>query len=169
MVRAFSPVRILDTRPTQVGIGKNCMINEGSALDADGYVMGGHTLQIQLDQLFVWAEAILCNITVVAGPTGGYVTAYPGGGSTRPTASNVNFSGGQVVANFAMIGVEDFGGFTNVLSIFALFPAKVIIDVCGAIVNYNSDIKPIANPPGFAAPQARVRTRPANLIGGGPN
>jgi hypothetical protein len=169
MVRAFSPVRILDTRPNQVGIGKNCMINEDTALDVDGNIKGNFTLQIQLDQLLVWAEAILCNITVVAGPSGGYITAYPGGGATRPTASNVNFSAGQVVANFAMVGLDDFGGFQNVLSIYALFPAKVIIDVCGAIVNYSGDIKPIANPPGFAAPQGRLRQRPVELIGGGPN
>jgi hypothetical protein len=84
------------------------------------------------------------------------------------TYDKINFSPNQVVANFAVAGLGTIQPFQNVLSVFALQPAKVIIDVAGAIVNYDSDILPIPNSPGFAATQqSPLRQRPPGLAPGG--
>ena len=48
----------------------------------------------------------------VTGPTaGGFLTAYPTG-ATRPTASNLNFTAGQTVANLVTVKVGDGGAVT---------------------------------------------------------
>ena len=59
------------------------------------------------------ATAILANLTVASTMAGGYLTAYPAGG-TRPVVSNLNFSPGQAVPNLAIVpsnsGVDFFNG-----------------------------------------------------------
>jgi hypothetical protein len=51
------------------------------------------------------------NLTVVAPPSIGYITAYPSG-STRPDASNLNFSARQTVANLVSVPVGSDGKVT---------------------------------------------------------
>jgi len=86
------PSRLLDTR------GGN------GTLPANGVVK----VQVEL------ATAANLNITVTNPQQGGYITAYPDGGS-RPTASNVNFSAGQTVANGAtvQVGADGYVDFVN--------------------------------------------------------
>jgi len=48
--------------------------------------------------------AVVLNVTAVDASTGGYLTAYPTGESP-PTASNVNFQPGQIVANRVVVPV----------------------------------------------------------------
>ncbi|MDT4943909.1 MAG: hypothetical protein QOH14_642, partial [Pseudonocardiales bacterium] len=88
MFGSISPTRVLDTRSGgAVGAGKvvNATVT-GQGVPAD-------------------ASAVVLNLTVTQ-PTAatGDATAYPAGGS-RPTASNVNFVGGQTVANLAVVPV----------------------------------------------------------------
>lgn len=81
---SFTPVRILDTRK---GVGAS-----QGAVQAGSFV----TLQIAGTHGIPASSfgAAVLNVTAVAGTGGGYVTAYPGG-TTVPTASNLNFSGGS--------------------------------------------------------------------------
>jgi hypothetical protein len=160
VVRTFSPVRILDTRSDRAG-GKQCIMNP-DALDAAGNIKENTVLNINLDAMFVFAYSILCNITVVA-QGGGYVTLYPGG-APRPNASNVNYQPGSVLANFAVAGLGQIDPAVNALSIYAFGATKVILDVCGAVVNYADDIKPISGSPGFEAASTPERVRPAHLM-----
>ncbi len=75
----------------------------------------------------VGASAVALNVTVVSPTTPGYVTVYPNGAS-RPTASNLNYSTGQVVPNNVTVKVGDAGAIT-------LFSnggcPNVIVDVVG--------------------------------------
>ena len=52
--------------------------------------------------------ALAVNITATKGGAGGYVAAYPDGG-TQPTASNVNYGAGQTIANAAVVPVGSDG------------------------------------------------------------
>jgi hypothetical protein len=54
------------------------------------------------------ASAVALNVTVVNAKSGGYLTVYPGRG-TRPTASNLNFGAGQVIANAVIVPVGSDG------------------------------------------------------------
>lgn len=54
------------------------------------------------------AKAVVFNLTASAGTASSYLTAYPAGG-TEPTASNLNFAAGQVVANRVTVPVGTGG------------------------------------------------------------
>lgn len=173
-VKTFSPIRILDTRTNQAG-GKAAMLN---GLDPNvrdqvtGQVLAQQVLNVTLDSLLHFGWSLLVNITVVAGNNTGFVTAFPGG-KQRPVASNVNYAANQVVANFAIVSLGTFGtqgqqGFVqNGISLFAFNPTQIILDVCGAVVNYDDDVISGAGASGFAASgvAAPDRVRPAHLIG----
>jgi hypothetical protein len=47
------------------------------------------------------AAAVVLNVTAVGAGGAGFVTVFPCGGS-RPTASNLNFVGGQTVPNLVV-------------------------------------------------------------------
>ncbi|PBC78756.1 parallel beta helix pectate lyase-like protein [Streptomyces sp. TLI_235] len=50
------------------------------------------------------ARAVVLNLTATASTTGGYLAAYPHGGS-RPNVSSLNFTAGQTVANQAIVPI----------------------------------------------------------------
>jgi hypothetical protein len=162
VVEAFSPVRMLDTRPLEPG-GKVGIMNP-TAIDSNGFIKAGAILNVNLDSLLVWGWGIFANLTVLSGNAGAYITAWPGG-EPQPLASNVNFGPNQVIANFAFIGLGSLSTADNVISIFAGQKAQVIVDVAGAVVNYSSDVKSIAGFSAMAAGGGKVRQRPAHLTG----
>jgi hypothetical protein len=55
--------------------------------------------------------AVALNVTVTAPTTAGYLTVYPTGAS-RPTASNLNFSAGQTIANMVIVPIGADGRIT---------------------------------------------------------
>ena len=108
-----TPNRLVDTR--NVGEGP-CLSTARNVT-----VTGGATT------VPVGASAVALNVTVVSPMLPGYVTVYPAG-AARPTASNVNYSTGQVVPNNVTVKVGDAGAIT-------LFSSggcpNVIVDVVG--------------------------------------
>jgi len=177
VVMTFSPLRILDTR-TSVGGSKDCMLNGNNPAvrnQSTGELLENAVLEVSLDSLLVFGWSLLVNVTAVGGTQQGFLTLYPGGVPQRPVGSNVNYDPGKIVANFAIVSLGTFGvpgqaGFVqNGINIFARKPSQVILDVCGAVVNYGSDIKPEAfGTSGTFGPMAQQpgpRVRPAHLIG----
>ncbi len=55
------------------------------------------------------ATAVVVNVTAAHGTASSYLTAYPAGVTTVPTASNVNFVAGHAVANRVTVGVGTGG------------------------------------------------------------
>jgi len=108
-----TPKRLVDTRNPGEGpcllTTRNLTVTGGSTTVPEG------------------AGAVALNVTVVSPTVPGYVTVYPAG-ATRPTASNVNYSAGQVVPNNVTVKVGDAGAIT-------LFSSggcpNVIVDVVG--------------------------------------
>ena len=101
----------------------------------------------------VGAAAAWLNITAVDATAGGFLTAYPCGG-TIPFVSNVNYlAGPQATANAATVAANG----SNQVCIFASVPAHVVVDIAGRFGGGGSSFVP-------ATPTRILDTRPG--IGG---
>ena len=91
------PSRLLDTRDTTGGHKGRLAAGEifQLAVTGVGDVPGG-------------ASAVALNVTAVSPAGDGFLSAWPCGGP-EPTTSNLNFGGGQTVANSVMVGVGSNG------------------------------------------------------------
>ena len=108
-----TPNRLLDTRE----IGQQPCVSTTRNLTVTG---GATTIP-------TGASAVALNVTVVSPSTPGYLTVFPAG-ATRPTASNLNYSTGEVVPNGVYVKV----GASNQISIYASGGCpNVIVDVLG--------------------------------------
>ncbi len=97
---ALSPYRIVDTRngtgapkkqlAAHASFAAQIAGNDGKKLPASGIT------------------AVALNVTVTGPQTSGYLTAYPDGKSV-PTASNLNFTKGQTIANSVIVPVGSDG------------------------------------------------------------
>lgn len=97
---ANSPDRMLDTRQgtgapkAAVGPGGTVSL----AIPGCSVTSGGTTTTVP-------ATAIAVNVTVTSPTSAGYVTVYPDGTGTVPTASNVNYAKGETVPNLVVVAV----------------------------------------------------------------
>lgn len=73
------------------------------------------------------ASAVIMNVTAANGSTGGFLTAYPSDATSVPTASNLNFTANQTIANLAIVPVH--GGTVNIFNGFGT--TQVIADIDG--------------------------------------
>jgi len=92
-INAIAPARLLDTRSNGTTV-------DGLGAGA-GMQVAGATVQVQVTgrgNVPVDATAAVLNVTITGAQGSGYATVYPCG-STRPTASNLNFRAGVTVAN----------------------------------------------------------------------
>lgn len=92
----LDPARILDTR---IGTGASGAVGPGQT--ASLQVTGRGAVPAQ-------AGAVILNVTAVQPTHHGYLTVFPGG-TGRPTASNLNFTPGQVVPNLVVAKLGDNG------------------------------------------------------------
>lgn len=71
--------------------------------------------------------AVVLNVTVTQPTRGGFLTVFPSG-TTRPLASNLNYTAGQTVANLVMatVGADGKVGVYNNSG-----PSHVILDAAG--------------------------------------
>jgi hypothetical protein len=97
LLRAVVPARIFDTRD---GTGK---LGPGQSIDVQVAGAGGVPL--------AGAEAAVLNVTATSATEPSYLIAYPSG-STRPTASNVNFTAGATTPNRVMVKLGTGGRVT---------------------------------------------------------
>jgi hypothetical protein len=118
-----SPVRLLDTRP-----GEPACFTPGVPLGADAVraqpavgTCGGATIPAT-------AKAIVGNATVVNFISTGFnwITLYPSD-AAQPTASNLNFSDGQIVPNSFTVGLGPDGAF----KIYSRAATHFVVDITG--------------------------------------
>ncbi|WP_404958248.1 PKD domain-containing protein [Streptomyces sp. 147326] len=120
----MTPARFVDTRE---GLGTN-----------KGQLGGRKTFSTQIGGLRGVPEgitAVALNVTVTNPKESGHLSVFPGGGAT-PTASNLNFTPGQTIANSVIVPV----GADGRISVFngAWAGTDVIVDVVGY---YSKDSK----------------------------
>ncbi|CAB4802021.1 unannotated protein [freshwater metagenome] len=110
----ITPDRLLDTRSA----GKGPCINT----TRDLRVAGVPFTEVPAD-----AAAVALNVTVITPNIPGYLTVFPTG-SSRPTASTLNYSTNQVIANGTVVKV----GASGSISLFASGGCpNVVVDVVG--------------------------------------
>ncbi len=105
-----NPFRLVDTR---------------TGLGAPGRRLGpGEVLRVVLPDRSV--EAAVLNVTAVSPSSPGYVTAFPCD-RDRPTASNLNFVGSDVVANLVVVRPDGDGN----VCLFSLAATDLVVDLAG--------------------------------------
>ncbi len=109
----FSPNRLLDTRKAGGFVGPASVTNL-TVLGTGGVPDSG-------------VDSVVLNVTATAPTTDSYITLYPTG-STRPTASNLNFSAGQTIANMVVVPVGS-NGRVSIYNSAGL--TQVLVDVLG--------------------------------------
>ncbi|WP_441251126.1 S53 family peptidase [Kitasatospora sp. McL0602] len=115
-LKPIAPTRLMDTR-------------NGSG---HGTVGGKSEIQLQVGGkagVPADATAAVLNVTVTDTAYGGYLTAYPNGG-TRPLASNLNWTGGQTVPNAVIVPI----GADGKVTLFNGSPlaTDIVVDIAGA-------------------------------------
>ncbi|MGW7437791.1 hypothetical protein [Streptomyces sp. NPDC054849] len=142
-----TPSRFVDTRE---GLGT-----------VQGQLGGRKTFSTQISGLRGVPQgisAVALNVTVTSPREAGHLSVFPGGAQT-PTASNLNFSAGQTIANSVIVPV----GLDGKISVFngAWAGTDVIVDVVGF---YSADSKGAFLP---LSPERLLDTRdPASWDGG---
>jgi len=127
-----TPVRILDTR---TAAGRTNIVNASGNLDSTGRLLSGKTIYINLDSLVYYGEVALANVTVTGTAGSGYLTLWSGAG-TRPTVSQINYTGAKAtIANFVSVATAEYSTtITNVIAIYADETTQVILDVFAFIM-----------------------------------
>ena len=123
---SIAPCRLVDTRPGGGNVGpRSTPLGQGQSFDVRAL---GKTTNCQIP---VAATALLMNVTVVNGTANSYLTAWPQG-SSRPTASNLNWRAGDgATPNFVNSAIGSGGGIS-----FYNFAGTVdvVVDVTGYTV-----------------------------------
>lgn len=119
----LSPVRVLDTRNGTGGVPQAKVAAQGTltftVAGAGGVPATG-------------VSAVVLNVTVTGAGSSGFITAFPGA-TTKPVVSNLNFIGGQTVANLVTVGV----GGSGQVSLYngSSKPVDLVADVAGYYQN----------------------------------
>ncbi len=124
---SISPVRICDTRP----IGPQVASNECNSSGQQTLGPGGILDIPVVGQAGIPsnATAVVANITATdTTANGGYLTLFPGGESTPPNSSNLNWSSGQSVANLTTVIIGPSG---DIQAYNPFGSTDVIVDVEG--------------------------------------
>ncbi|MFI5287472.1 MAG: IPT/TIG domain-containing protein, partial [Candidatus Dormibacteria bacterium] len=124
------PTRICDTRPT---FGTRCQgsplkTNYSEVVHAAGIVaVPAWNMHAQPPPI-----AVVANLTGIAGSASSYFTLYPSDATSKPTASDLNPSAGQVIANLAVTSLAQTGANVGNLNLYnAVGSINAILDVAG--------------------------------------
>ncbi len=119
------PARLLETRS-----GPDDKTVDGQ-FQGIGRVAANTTLELTVTNrggVTADAEAVLLNVTSVSADGPGFVTVYPCG-TTRPLASNVNYTTGQVVPNAVLAKV----GTNGKVCLYTMATTDLVVDVNGYV------------------------------------
>jgi hypothetical protein len=124
------PTRICDTRPT---FGTRC---QGSPLKANFtevvHVAGIVAVPAWNTHAQPPPIAVVANLTGVVGSAPTYFTLYPSDATSKPTASDLNPSPGQVIANLAVTSLAQTGSNVGNLNLYnAAGTINALLDVAG--------------------------------------
>lgn len=150
-VVAIIPTRILDTRG--LGPGTDNVVDTTGKFDSHGRLIGGKSIIIDLSPYEFLAEAVFANLTVVSPTAVGFLTLSPTAVTpgTKPSTSSINYTAGQVLANFAVTGTDT----NDTIAIYADSTTHVLLDVLAFNVGNIDQINPEVLPAATASPNVR--------------
>jgi hypothetical protein len=141
----ISPQRVVDTRNTA---GRSRILNKAGNLDAQGRLIGGKSIEIDLrDYVFVGLAGFF-NLTIVAPSAGGHATLFPA--LPVPSASSINYSSGVTIANGLVCGLNPDA---DTVRVFSARTTHLILDVSAFWVGTPEQV----NPELLARPEALAR------------
>jgi len=132
---ALAPVRALDSRGATGGWAS-------SPLGAGA----GNVKTLDIDALAAvpaTATAVIMNVTATGGSNGSFLTVYPTGAASVPTASNVNFGAGETIPNLVTVKLGTDG---QVTFFNAVGTVHVVADVVGYYDPAAGDLFKAINP-----------------------
>jgi hypothetical protein len=130
----LSPARFTDTR-----VGSN-----GSVLGADT----SETFTFTSEGIPSNATALVSNVTVISGPSAGYLTIYPVNDSSPPAAGDVNFPSDAISQNLSLAPLNS--GSTKIFNSSAV-PVNIVIDAFGYFAPPPPAVHVVANPASLPA------------------
>ncbi|MGW1752527.1 right-handed parallel beta-helix repeat-containing protein [Streptomyces sp. NPDC002092] len=128
----LTPVRLLDTRHA-VGVTTTTPVAAGADLVLPVPSVAGIPAAD--------VSAVVANVTVTQPTAGGHLTVYPHNGEPLPTASNLNFTAGQTVANLVTVPVD---GAAVVFHNGSSGTVHVLMDLQGFYGRAGSGFKPVS-------------------------
>ena len=146
----LDPTRILDSRPAT---------HVGPFTTPWGAGTVRHVQVAGLAGVPAGADAVTLNVTVTDATAGSYMTVWPKG-ETRPTASNLNWSAGQTIANAVTVKV----GADDSVSVYSIAGS---VDVIVDVVGYYEDSAALSGGAGFTplSPSRILDSRPGTQVG----
>ncbi|WP_147300630.1 hypothetical protein [Lysobacter silvisoli] len=123
------PCRILDTRLSGGAIAANSVRDFDVTSVADYSFQGGASGNCNGAGAAGSFYAAVINFTVVTPSTAGYITAYPLQ-TPRPVAATVNYSGGDISGNLAVVALE-MGAAVNEMSVYSYADTHLVADLVG--------------------------------------
>ncbi len=160
---ATAPVRVLDTRSAG---GRTGIVRRSStgALDSSGRLTSGSWIDVAVDAADATysLEAAFLNLTVTGSLGSGFLTAYPPG--VKPSASTLNYTKGQTIANGCFVQVGVAGG-AFVVRLAASATTHVIADLTGATVAFVPGPAAAVAARTANAPRRRVLRKPLAKLG----
>ena len=124
---SVQPTRICDTR---AGSGSEC---DGDTLTTGAIQQVGvaGVLVVPAEGGSAQPVAVVANLTGIAGSAATYFTLYPSD-AAKPTASDLNPSAGEVIANLAIVGIATTGSANGTVALFnAAGTIDAALDVAG--------------------------------------
>ena len=128
-----TPQRVLDTRTAS---GRARIVAVGTALDSQGRLLAGRTIEITLEEFVFMGSAAFFNITVVSPTRGGFATVWPTG--SLPATSSINYAAGQTLANGLVCGLSEF----DTVRIYSYKTTHVLLDVTAFSVGSAGQVEP---------------------------
>jgi hypothetical protein len=136
-----APVRVADTRATST-VGTQTSIASGGTETFN--------LSTTASTIPATATAVAANFTVVPGAAPGYITVFPTGVTTNPTASDVNWPASSgPVANFTQADTAGTtGGSVQVYNLNSGSPIDLVVDAFGYFTGGTTaaSVAPVAVP-----------------------
>lgn len=131
MTSPGGPARIADTRCAATPAPPFCA-GESLPGPSSPKLGPGGTLDVfpfGADMAGLGVSAVVVQIAATDTTASGYLTAYPGGVKTAPTAANVNFAGGQTTSTRAIVPLDPNHGDFKVFN--PLGNTDVVVDFVG--------------------------------------
>jgi hypothetical protein len=151
-----APIRVTDTRA-------------GTALNGTSIASGGtetFNLATTASTIPTTASAVAANFTVVPGTAPGYITVFPTGVTTPPTASDVNWPASSgPVANFTQADTAGTtAGSAQVFNLNSGSPIDVVIDAFGYFTGITSGVAVTATPSTVSTSTTTGNTSSVNAV-----
>ncbi|SFK29493.1 hypothetical protein [Lysobacter sp. cf310] len=128
----IAPCRIFDTRLAGGPILANSTRDFDVSSVADYSFQGGSASNCNGAGSVGAIGAAMINFAVVTPGAAGYITAYPYQG-VRPLASNVNYAGGDVVSNLAVVTLDASAAASD-MTVYSFAQTHLVADIVGYFI-----------------------------------